>query len=111
MTIEEIKNNVNIKIVKDLISIAYDINSTIDLMESIGIKVEGDIRENNIGSNLYGISTQAFIALTEYLNISDEDYTAAVESFEILYNKSISKDDAIEKCFNEIIKYTRIKEQ
>ena len=107
---EEINEKINPKIVKDLISVIIKTEDIISLLDAIGLKVEGEISDQNIGGYIYGISTKTFIIIAEYLNISDEDFESATNSLTPIYDENLPDEEKIDICYDILIRYARIKE-
>lgn len=86
-------------IIYNCLYILYDLNHTINLLESIGIHIEGDISPNNIGSDIYSSISKAYSILetvAEEICGTSEYVSEAIEN---LYaydsNTTVSRDNAI----------------
>lgn len=79
------------QIIRSALEILYNINHGINLLESIGIKVEGEINDTNIGSDLYGSSTLAYNIIEAALDYK-VDIVKIAETVEMLYGNTTIDD-------------------
>ena len=106
------------QIIRSALEILYNINHGINLLESIGIKVEGEINDTNIGSDLYGSSTLAYNIIEAALDYK-VDIVKIAETIEMIYGNSTidsyfdpnkiiqeicSKDNKIDRCLASMSK-------
>ena len=99
------------KIIKSALEILYNINHTINLMESIGIMVEGNNNDDhNIGGDLYKSSTVAYTIIEDIMQFGPEKVMKIDEAIEILYIEDDSMENKINKCLKILINLKENKE-
>ena len=81
---------------RSALSILYNINKAIDVLESIGINIEDG--EGNIGKYVYGSSTETYFIVEKcFENIEPSDELVIAEIIEDLYNGIETKEEAIDR--------------
>lgn len=101
-----------IDIVRPSLEILFNINHTINLLESIGINIDGSISDSSIGSDLYESSTAAYQVIESAFNIGPEQVTKIAEIVEGMYKEcklsddyNINKDQIIDNCLANLMEF------
>lgn len=98
-------------IVRTSLEILFNINHTINLLESVGITIDGSISDSSIGSDLYESSTAAYQIIEYTLNVGSDKVTEIAEMVEEMYKEyrlstdyDVNKDQIIEDCLNNLMR-------
>lgn len=101
-----------IDIVRPSLEILFNINHTINLLESIGINIDGCLSNSSIGSDLYESSTATYQVIESAFNIGSEQVTKIAEIVEEMYKEcklsndyNINKDQIIDNCLANLMEF------
>ena len=90
--------------IKGALSILYDINHTINLIESIGICLEWNIGNSNIGGNLYEVSTEAYCIVENTIQEEFKSIEGVSVAIQTLYIEDDSKNNKIKECYDALMR-------
>ena len=93
--------------IKNAVEILYNINHAINLLESIGITIDGSISDSSLGSDLYESATNAYRIIEKELDVKPENFMKIVERVEKMYQSSKTSDNKnliITECIMDLMK-------
>ena len=85
-------------VIRKAVTILYNLNRVIELFESIGVNIEGNINGEDVGGYIYGATTEAYEIIEKELNVNEDKHMRIAEIVEILYINDDSKENKINEC-------------
>ena len=90
--------------IKGCLEILYDIDHTINLLESIGIHIEGVVSESDIGGDLYEVSSEAYSIIEDTIQKRSGSIVGVSEAINTLYINDDCKENKIKECYSLLMK-------
>lgn len=86
-------------IIYSSLEILYNLNHTDNLLESVGLKIEGDIKDNSIGSNIYESMSHAYDIIED---IMKENFNASYGEVQDIIERIFIIDDDKNNIIKEV---------